>query len=120
MACMLLILRITGLASFIKVLLSKPLVNGFTSAASIYVLFSQFNNLFGFTKPIPRYSSTFALAKVIRDMVSKVVEINWFTVCISVVSCGSLYGCKKLHEWYKERSGSKMAWPLELVLLIVT
>ena len=37
MAMMLMILRFTNLASYMKILLSKPLVAGFTSAASIYV-----------------------------------------------------------------------------------
>ena len=125
MAAMLLILRFTKLASYMKILLSKPLVAGFTSAASIYVLFSQFNNLFGFNSPmvnktIPRYSESFALAYVIRDFASQITSIQIFTFFISLVSCASLYSGKRIHEWYKSKTGSKMAWPLELVLLFVT
>ena len=125
MAMMLMILRFTNLASYMKILLSKPLVAGFTSAASIYVLFSQFNNLFGFNSPtvnntIPRYSESFALGYVARDFGARVSSIQIFTLGISLASCISLYAGKKVHEWYKEKTGSKMAWPLELVLLVLT
>lgn len=72
-------LRLGTLAS----LLSKPLVNAFTTAAAVHVLVSQMKDLFGVT--VPRYSGAFKIILTLIDICKQIPQSNTTTVVVSAV-----------------------------------
>ena len=83
------LIRVFRLNLILKLLMTKPLVNGFTSACSIYVLFAQFNNFFELK--IPKIPGFFSLFKRVLAIFENFSEINFATVVVSVVAVGLLY-----------------------------
>lgn len=72
-------LRLGTLAS----LLSKPLVNAFTTAAAVHVLVSQMKDLFGLI--VPRYSGAFKIILTLMDICKQIPQSNTTTVIISAI-----------------------------------
>lgn len=75
-------LRLGTLAS----LLSKPLVNAFTTAAAVHVLVSQMKDLFGLQ--VPRYNGAFKLVLTTIDIIKKIAESNVTTIIVSLTVMG--------------------------------
>jgi SulP family sulfate permease len=65
---------------FLVNFLSKPVISGFTSAAAIVIIFSQFKNLFGVTM-----SNSFRLHELIRNIIEKITEFNQYDLIIGLL-----------------------------------
>lgn len=75
-------LRLGTLAS----LLSKPLVNAFTTAAAIHVLVSQMKDLFGIK--VERFSGAFKIILTVIDVCKKISYSNVTTIIVSLIVMG--------------------------------
>lgn len=64
-------------------LLSKPLVNAFTTAAAIHVLVSQMKDLFGVT--VPRFNGAFKIILTVIEICKQIPQSNVTTVIVSAI-----------------------------------
>lgn len=108
----LLIMRFIGFNTILKLLMTKPLVNGFTSACSLWVLSAQFNNFLELK--IPKIPGYFSLFKRGYEIVKNFKNVNVPTLIVSVISIVLLYGLKEMNLWYKNKYSSQSVWPCEL------
>lgn len=73
--------------------LSKPVISGFTSAASIIIAASQSRNVLGLNIP-----SSNQIQKVIESIFRHFYEVNWTTFLIAATCSGILLGLKKISK----------------------
>ncbi|MCB0479056.1 MAG: sulfate permease [Crocinitomicaceae bacterium] len=83
------ILRFGFFANF----LSKPVISGFTSAASIIIAMSQLKNVFGLDIP-----SSNQVQKSVENLVKHLDETNWTTFIVALSTAVLLIGIKKISK----------------------
>lgn len=97
------IMRLGFLVNF----LSRPVISGFTFAASIMIGLSQLKHLLG----IPLTSSN-QVQVVLLDVMHKIQDIHWFTFILGFVGILLMYAIKIINKRYK------LALPSSLILVI--
>lgn len=80
------LLRLGFLVNF----LSRPIINGYTSAVALIIGFNQFKHLIGIDLDRSNY-----IHNIILQIVNQFGEINVFTLCIGVVAILIIYFLKK-------------------------
>ncbi|KAK9721388.1 hypothetical protein K7432_003419 [Basidiobolus ranarum] len=84
-----------------KYLLPDPLVSGFTNAAAIYIVTSQFQNLFGIQ--VPEYNGVFSLVKTWGYVISRIQHVDMATFLLGSISIVSILFLRalesKVREW---------------------
>lgn len=86
---------ILGIArmGFLVNFLSKPVINGFTSAAALIIGLNQLKHLIGVD--IARNNNIFI---IIYDGIESYASIHWISVVIGIVSIFTLKNVKKIHK----------------------
>ncbi|KAI6194852.1 hypothetical protein M3Y96_01169200 [Aphelenchoides besseyi] len=109
------LLRIQFLAQYF----SEPLVSGFVTAASIHVLFSQVDTIFGFQKP--KAGGFFYMFNEIAEIYMLLPKTN--LMCLSIAVLSFIFLCVTkcyLHDKICKLSGRKLMIPYELILVAST
>ncbi|KAI6197422.1 hypothetical protein M3Y94_01222400 [Aphelenchoides besseyi] len=109
------LLRIQFLAQYF----SEPLVSGFVTAASIHVLFSQVDTIFGFQKP--KSGGFFYMFNEIAEIFVLLPKTN--LMCLSIALLSFMFLCVTkcyLHDKLCKLSGRKLMIPYELILVAST
>ncbi|CAI8373050.1 MAG: putative sulfate transporter [Polaribacter sejongensis] len=78
---------------FIVNFLSKPVITGFTSAVAIIIGFNQFENLFGVD-----FIQTDKIHYLIEDIWHNLVDYNYHTMLIGLISIVVISGFRKLNK----------------------
>lgn len=98
-------------------LLSKPMVNAFTTAAAVHVLATQLKELFGVD--VPRHKGAFKIILGLVDLIPKLPELNPVTVGVSL---STLIFMIFMTEFVKPKMAKvcKLPVPGELVAVVGT
>ncbi|XP_026730849.1 solute carrier family 26 member 10 isoform X2 [Trichoplusia ni] len=100
----------------VSTLLSEPLVSGFTTAASFYVLASQLKDLFGVR--LPPLPGNYKVILTIVEVVKSLPNLNWAAFTISVITCFIIASNNELLKpWVSKRS--RVPVPIELLAIVI-
>ena len=77
---------------FVVNFLSRPVINGFTSAAAIVIGLSQANHLFGLELP-----QTMLVQEMMSALISQIGDVHWPTVGVGVFGIFVIVFGKKVH-----------------------
>uniref|UniRef100_A0A914E0D1 SLC26A/SulP transporter domain-containing protein n=1 Tax=Acrobeloides nanus TaxID=290746 RepID=A0A914E0D1_9BILA len=98
---------------------SDQVVDGFTTAASFYVLATQLREFFGLPN-LPRRTGAGNLFLRFYDVAVSIVNINWATTVISVTSVAFLIiGKDHITPYVKRKTKIPITIPFELILIII-
>uniref|UniRef100_A0AC35UFS2 STAS domain-containing protein n=1 Tax=Rhabditophanes sp. KR3021 TaxID=114890 RepID=A0AC35UFS2_9BILA len=96
--------------------MSDALVSGFTTGSACHVMMSQLSKVFGYK--INKYSGFGMLVFMAKEIIEKLVEINWLVFGIAMFGLVFLLvGKEFVNPWFKQYS--KVPIPLELSLVVI-
>lgn len=97
-------------------LLSEPLVSGFTTGASFYVLASQLKDLLGVT--IPKYNGNYKIILTVVEISKNITTVNWAALIVScIASLVIALNNEVLKPWVSKRT--KLPVPIELIAVVL-
>lgn len=99
----------------IAMFLSEPVVSGFTTAAAIYVVTAQMKYVTGI--PLVGKTGVFGLIKTWIELFSRLNEINWPSIIVSVICLAFLIPIKYVNRTYKAKMRN-LPIPVELLVVI--
>jgi solute carrier family 26, other len=100
---------------FLATYFSDALVNGFSCGAAFHVLAAQWPNILGYS--IGSHVGMFRLFYIYFDIFSKISQINWASVIISIICMSILVVFKEvINPRVKKRFNCPI--PIEIILLI--
>lgn len=100
----------------IAMFLSEPVVSGFTTAAAIYVVTAQMKYVTGI--PLVGSTGVFGLIKSWIELFSRLNEINWPSIIVSVICLAILIPIKYVNRTYKAKMRN-LPIPVELLVVII-
>ncbi|KAI5095183.1 solute carrier family 26 member 6, partial [Silurus meridionalis] len=100
---------------FVVTYLSEPLVRGYTTAAAIHVIVSQFKYTFGISPK--RYSGPLSLIYTVIDVCSLLAETNIGTLVVSIVTIVGLIIAKEINTYLARKLPVPI--PVELLAIII-
>ncbi|XP_061921632.1 prestin [Entelurus aequoreus] len=101
---------------FVAIYLTEPLVRGFTTAAAMHVVISQFKYLFGVKTK--RFSGILSAVYSIKAILGDITSTNVAALILGLVCIVLLYGVKQLNERFKKKLPIPI--PGELIVVIVS
>ncbi|XP_061816658.1 prestin [Nerophis lumbriciformis] len=101
---------------FVAIYLTEPLVRGFTTAAAMHVVISQFKYLLG-VKTM-RFSGILSAVYSIKAILSDITSTNVAALILGLLCIVLLYGVKQLNERFKKKLPIPI--PGELIVVIVS
>lgn len=94
---------------------SDTFISSYTFGAAFHIIRSQIKSLFGFTGS-KRFSGYFNVPKSFVDILTRLPDSNWQTMCLSVFCITYLVIFKEyINPWIKKKI--KFAFPSELLLV---
>lgn len=100
----------------IAMFLSEPVVSGFTTAAATYVVTAQMKYVTGI--PLVGKTGVFGLIKSWIELFSRLNEINWPSIIVSVICLAVLIPIKYINRTYKAKMHN-LPIPVELLVVII-
>ncbi|OCT83375.1 hypothetical protein XELAEV_18025916mg [Xenopus laevis] len=101
---------------FVVTYLSKPLVRGYTTAATIHVTVSQLKHIFGL--PLSEKSQPLSLIYSLVSLFRRIQRTNIGTLVIGLVCLTCLFAVKEVNQ--RLRGKLPMPIPIELIVLVIS